>query len=291
MKKLIYLLTIVLTLSGCSVTNKSDDKLNIVTTNFPAYDFARQITGDLAEITLLIPPGAESHSFEPNPKDIINIQAADLFICNGGASEHWIESIASSANVNSMIEMTAYCENLYTDSGYDEHVWCSPVNAISIVEAIYENICLLDPENCDNYTRNRDNFVNELKDLDLTFKNIIENSNNNAIIFADRFPVRYFTDQYELSYLSAFNGCSAEAEPNANDITKLINYVNEKNVKGVFFIEFSNQKIADIICEETGCEKYLFHSCHNISREDFENGETYLSIMKQNAENLRKVIN
>lgn len=291
MKKYFFVLIILLLLTGCSKNSQPDDKINIVASNFPSYDFARQIAGDFAEITLLLPPGAESHSFEPTPKDIINIQSAELFICNGGPSEHWIEDITDTADVKNIIQMSAYGENLYTDDGYDEHIWCSPVNVMSIAQAIYENICILDPQNCDIYTQNRDNFINELKSLDMTFKEILDKSENDTVIFADRFPVRYFTEQYNLSYLSAFHGCSGEAEPNASDITKLINYVKENNVKGVFYIEFSNEKIADIVCEETGCEKYLFHSCHNVSKEDFDKGETYLSIMKQNAENLRKVLN
>lgn len=292
MKKILSILIVLLLLTGCSNNiNKTDGKIKIVASNFPAYDFAQQIAGDLAEITLLLPPGAESHSFEPTPKDIINIQSSDLFICNGGTSEHWIESITASADVKNIIQMSGYSETLYTDDGYDEHVWCSPVNVMSIAQAIYENICILDSENCDIYTQNRDKFINELKSLDVTFKEITDKSQNKTIIFADRFPVKYFTEEYNLSHLSAFHGCSGEAEPNASDITKLINFVKENNVKGVFFIEFSNEKIADIVCEETGCEKYLFHSCHNISKEDFDKGETYLSIMKKNAENLRKVIN
>ena len=187
--------------------------------------------------------------------------------------------------------MTAYSENLYTDKGYDEHVWCSPVNSIAISQAIYEELCIIDPDNINTYTENYNNYVKELTKLDLVFKDIINNSKTATVVFADRFPAKYFTEEYNLNYFSAFPGCSEEAEPSAAVVASLIEKVRNEKLKGVFYIEFSNQKIADIICEETGCEKYLFHSCHNISKEEFNSGETYVSIMTKNAENLRKVLN
>ena len=291
MKKIITLILIVFCLTGCANHNQEKDKVTIVTSNFPAYDFARQIAGNNANISLLLPPGAESHSFEPTPKDIITIQTSDLFICNGGESESWVNSLTETLDVENIVQMTAYSENLYTDKGYDEHVWCSPVNSIAISQAIYEELCIIDPDNINTYTENYSNYVKELTQLDLVFKNIINNSKTPTVVFADRFPAKYFTEEYNLNYFSAFPGCSEEAEPSAAVVASLIEKVRSEKIKGVFYIEFSNQKIADIICEETGCEKYLFHSCHNISKEEFNSGETYVSIMTKNAENLRKVLN
>lgn len=292
MKKIIIsVLILMIIFTGCSQVKTDSSKLTIVTTMFPAYDFARQIAGDKAEIILLVPPGSESHSFEPTPKDIITIQNADIFIYNGGESEHWIENLTKEIDLKNTITMTAFADKLYTDEGYDEHVWCSPLNAISISQAIYEELCSLDPENCDYYTNNRDKFKEELLNLHNTFTEIVENAKNKTVVFADRFPVKYFTEEYGLSHFSAYHGCSAETEPSASKIAELANKVNSEKIKGVFYIEFSNEKIADIICEETNCEKYLFHSCHNVSKSDLENGETYISIMNKNAENLRKVLN
>ncbi len=291
MKKLITLILIVFCLTGCANHNQEKDEITIVASNFPAYDFARQIAGNNANINLLLPPGAESHSFEPTPKDIITIQTSDLFICNGGESEAWVNSLTETLDVENIIQMTAYSENLYTDKGYDEHVWCSPVNSIAISQAVYEELCIIDPDNINTYTENYSNYVKELTNLDLVFKDIINNSKTATVVFADRFPAKYFTEEYNLKYFSAFPGCSEEAEPSAAVVASLIEKVRNEKLKGVFYIEFSNQKIADIICEETGCEKYLFHSCHNISKEEFNSGETYVSIMTKNAENLRKVLN
>lgn len=291
MKKMILLIAFVFLLSSCNNIKQTDSKINIVTTNFPAYDFARQIAGDNADIMLLLPPGSESHSFEPSPKDIVNIQSADLFIYNGSESDSWIDNLKETIEIENTVAMFAYADTLYTDEGYDEHVWCSPVNAISIVKAIYEELCLLNPENAESYTINRDKYIKELQTLDEIFKEIVSSSEKKTVVFADRFPVKYFTEEYGLSHFSAYPGCSSEAEPSASTIASLIQKVNTEKISGVFYIEFSNEKIADIVCEETGCEKYLFHSCHNISKSDFENGETYVSIMYRNADNLRKALN
>lgn len=291
MKKIIYLILLVFMLSGCGNTSYDDGKISIVTTNFPAYDFARQIAGETADIKLLLPPGAESHTFEPAPKDIVDIQNSDLFICNGGTSEEWVNSLTNSIDIKRTIKMLSYTDTLYTDEGYDEHIWCSPVNALSICQAVYEEMCSIDSENINIYTENYNNIREELISLDNTFKEIVNNSKTKTVIFADRFPAKYFIEEYNLECYSAFPGCSEEAEPSASSVSLIINKVKDEQINGVFYIEFSNQKIADVVCEETGCKKYLFHSCHNISKEDFESGKTYISIMKNNAENLRKVLN
>lgn len=291
MRKILTTIILIVLLSGCTIEQNTNNKITIVATNFPAYDFTRQIVGDNANIQLLLPPGADSHSFEPTPKDIVNIQSSDLLVCNGGESEAWVNSLTDSSSLKNVISMLSLAPNLYTDEGYDEHVWCSPVNAIAISQAIYEWVCAIDPDNINIYTENYENYITELKNLDKTFRDISENSLTDTIVFADRFPVKYFTEEYNLKHFSAFPGCSEDAEPSAAVVAELIKKVENQNLKGVFYIEFSNMKIADIICEETGCEKYLFHSCHNISREDFDSGETYISIMMRNADNLRKVLN
>ncbi len=292
MKKLILLtLTITIILSGCGQVTETTDKLTIVTTMFPAYDFARQIAGDKAEIILLVPAGTESHSYEPTPRDMIKIQASDLFICNGGESEHWVEELTDSTSLKSVLKMTSYVKSLPDEEGHDEHVWCSPLNAVSISQAIYEELCNIDAKNIDCYTDNYNLFKEQLLKLHNTFNEIVQDAENKTVVFADRFPVKYFTEEYGLTHFSAYSGCSTEAEPSASLIAELANKVKTENIKGVFYIEFSNEKIADIICEETGCEKYLFHSCHTVSKNDIENGETYVSIMTKNAENLRKVLN
>ena len=292
MRKIILLLLVMtLIFTGCTPKAETSDKLTIVTTMFPAYDFARQIAGDKAEIILLVPAGTESHSYEPTPKDMIKIQNSDLFICNGGESEHWVEELTNETTLNSMLKMTSFVKALPEEEGHDEHVWCSPLNAVSISQAIYEELCNLDTENTEFYTENYKLFKEQLLNLHDTFKEIVENAENKTVVFADRFPVRYFTEEYGLSHFSAYSGCSTEAEPSASLIAQLANKVKTENIKGVFYIEFSNEKIADIICEETGCEKYLFHSCHTVSKNDIEHGETYISIMTKNAENLRKVLN
>ena len=170
----------------------------------------------------------------------------------------------------------------------DEHVWTSPENAVKIVECISDRLCEVDAENAGKYQENTKKYVEELNNLDSRFKEIVSESNTKTMVFGDRFPFRYFADAYKINYYAAFPGCSSESEPSASTIAFLIDKVNDEKIPAVFTIEFSNKKIAETISESTGAEILEFHSCHNITSEDMKNGETYISIMNRNADNLQK---
>lgn len=281
----------------CSCGNKGfndNGKINIVTTCFPAYDFARELCKDNANIILLLKPGQESHDFEPTPADIINIQKSDLFICVGGENEKWVESLIEnekSLNVLKMLDVVeGHSDSHEHDHTHDEHVWTSPVNAIKIVEAINASLCAISEENSEVFNKNLEEYKVKLNELDCKFKEITNQSDSKLIVFADRFPVRHFTDEYSLEVVSVFSGCSSQSEPSAAAVATVIETVKEKSVKAVFYTEFSNQKTADTVCSETGCKKLLFHSCHNLTKEEFNSGETYYSLMLKNAENLKTAI-
>lgn len=321
-KKLIYLIVLiifVLSLTACSFeTNKQESnngKLSIVTTIFPQYDFARQIVGDKADVTMLLKPGSESHSYEPTPQDIKTIQNCDLFIYTGGENEVWVEDILNSmgekkpqslklidcvTTVNEEIVegMEHNHEHEHEDNHehedkeeIDEHVWTSPKNAIKIVDKISDLICSKDSKNADTYKNNTQNYIADLQDLDKSLTYVVDNAKCNTIIFGDRFPFRYLVDDYGLKYYAAFAGCSSETEASASTISFLIDKVNEEKTPVVFTIEFSNEKIADSICEVTGAKKLKLNSCHNLSDDEMQAGETYLSLMKNNVENLRDALN
>lgn len=307
MRRITYCLAIIallFSLTACGQTQTVNEKgLNIVTTVFPAYDFARAIAGDENTVTLLVPPGSEAHSFEPTPQDMIRIENCDLLICNGGESEAWLEEILEASdgkiNVLSMLDCVSALteevkEGMQTkeEGGeeYDEHVWTSPVNAELISKAICLELSKIDMENAENYTRRCADYCEELSKLDTAFRTAVENGSSDTLIFADRFPVRYFVEEYGLNYFAAFPGCADDAEPSAKTVAFLIDRVREENVPAVFYIEFSNEKMADIICEETGCEKLLFHSCHNVSADDISNGVTYLELMTANVETVREAL-
>lgn len=325
MKRILYIalaVTFVLCLAGCgenddggsSATSPKSgadgsEAVSVVATIFPQYDFVRQIAGDKAEITMLLPPGSESHSYEPTPQDIITIQNADIFIYVGGESDKWIDSILDSMDTNNMqlislmdvVEAVEeeHVEGMQAEGGdegtedaeYDEHVWTSPFNAIKIVDYITDTLCDVDPENEDYYRENTAAYNLELTALDRQFHEIVDSGERNTIIFSDRFPLRYFADEYGLTYYAAFPGCSSETEASAATVAFLIDKVNAEEIPVVFYIEMSNEKMADTIAESTGAEKLLFHSCHNITKADFEAGVTYLELMQQNLENLREALN
>lgn len=303
MKRLIaILLCLCLMLCGCTAEPEKphdETKLQIVCTSFPAYDFAREIAGDRAELTLLIKPGSEVHSYEPTPKDMIRIQESDLFICNGGESEQWAETLIT-PKLNTIYMMDCVdaveesADGIYNaedgEPELDEHVWTSPLNAIKISEEICNALCMLDTDNAEAYKTNFTAYKAQLMALDREFRQVIKNSGKHTLVFADRFPMRYFALEYGLDCYAAFPGCSSETEPSAKTVAYLIDRVREDKIPAVLYMEFSNQKMADVICEDTGCRKLPFYSAHSVSAEQFEQGVSYLDLMRINLNSLKEAL-
>lgn len=303
MKRLIaILLCLCLMLCGCTAQPEKphdETKLQIVCTSFPAYDFAREIAGDRAELTLLIKPGSEVHSYEPTPKDMIRIQESDLFICNGGESEQWAETLIT-PKLNTIYMMDCVdtveesADGIYNaedgEPELDEHVWTSPLNAIKISEEICNALCKLDTDNAEAYKTNLAAYKAQLMALDREFRQVIKNSGKHTLVFADRFPMRYFALEYGLDCYAAFPGCSSETEPSAKTVAYLIDRVREDKIPAVLYMEFSNQKMADVICEDTGCNKLPFYSAHSVSAEQFGQGVSYLDLMRINLNSLKEAL-
>ena len=304
------------------------DPIKVVTTNFPGYDFVRAVGGNLVQIKMLLPPGAESHSFEPTPKDMIEIQGADLFVATGGENEEWVERILESFGKSApktvrMIEMVdavpeKIVEGMEHDHDHDhdrhddhdhdthddhdhdrhddheieldEHVWTSPRNAMIIVNKLGKTLSELDPANADVYAANAGAYAAKLADLDKEYKDLVAGAVRKTIIVGDRFPLRYLADAYGLNYFAAFTGCSTDTEASAGTIAFLIDEVKEHQIPIVFYIEFSNQKIANAIAEATGAKTREIHSAHNVSKQDFESGVTYYDLMKKNLIVLKEAL-
>ncbi|MDR1105914.1 MAG: metal ABC transporter substrate-binding protein [Treponema sp.] len=300
-------LTLTLAAKGRGDTGKADGKLNVVTTIFPPYDFVREIAGNNVNLTMLLPPGAESHSFEPTPRDIITVQNCDVFIYVGGESDAWVEEILESMDKSRMeivtlMDCVDVVEELIVEGmeeeeeeeregpEYDEHVWTSPKNAGLIVQKIAGVLQRRDPSSAALYEKNTASYLAKLAALDNSFGNMINGAARKTFVFGDRFPFRYFADAYGLSYFAAFPGCSTETECSAATIAFLINKVKAEKIPVVFHIELSNEKIADTICEETGAKKLLFHAVHNISKNDFDRGENYYDLMTRNIQNLKEAL-
>lgn len=312
MKKTISLflaLIVILSLCACKSPEKeNNDKLSVIAVLFAEYDLASHVSGGTADVTMLLPPGSESHSYDPTPQDIISIKNCDVFICGGGESDSWIDSVLSSVDSDNcaVIKMTEVCElkeeetveGMQEEKGeesdeeeYDEHVWTSPKNAVLILNEIERVFCEKDEKNADAYRKNAQEYRHEIEELDREFQAVRKSAVRDEIIFADRFPMRYFTDEYSLKYYAAFPGCSSEAEPSAKTVKFLIDKVREDSIPVVFTIEFSNKAIAYAIKEETGAEILEFHSCHNVTKEQFASGVSYISLMRQNLENLKEALN
>jgi zinc transport system substrate-binding protein len=306
---LIMAAVILFGVSGCkpgkNVARSVNGKINVTVTVFPPYDFVRAVAKDKVNLNLLLPPGAESHSFEPSPRDIITVQNSDIFIYIGGESDAWVDRILESMNTDNM-EILAMLETVEAveeeivegmeeegedeEAAYDEHVWTSPINAMLIVNAITRLLCEADPANADFYLGNSIDYINKLAELDNAFREVIIGAKRNTIIFADRFPFRYFADAYGLNYYAAFPGCSTETEPSAATVAFLINKIKAEKIPVVFHIELSNERMADAISGETRAKKLLLHACHNVSKRDFDAGLGYLDFMRKNVENLREAL-
>lgn len=174
---------------------------------------------------------------------------------------------------------------------YDEHIWTSPVNAMTLSEVIAGTLCEMDESNQEIYRENLAEYEEKLSALDQKFRDIAEHGKRRLVVFGDKFPLRYFFDKYGLEYRAAFSGCSTDTEPSAKTIAYLIDKVRELDIPAVYYLELSSHRVAEIIGEETGAEPLLFHSCHNVTRREFDSGVTYLELMEQNAVNLSKGLN
>lgn len=311
-------------LSSCGKADKRDGKLLIVTTLFPQYDFAKQIAGDKAEVKLLLSPGTEAHSYDPTPSDIVDINESDLFIYTGDYMETWaakiikgLEKDVNILDVSDKVEIIktedeeshshSEEEHIYSEENiddneeneghsghnhiYDPHIWTSLSNAKIMVQNIVDELVKIDSENEDYYRANGEKYLLELTELDNRFKEVVENSDIKTIYFADKFAMYYFVKDYGLDYVSAYDSCSSETEPSAKLVAEMIDEVKENNAPAIYYAELSNHKAADTISKETGAKEYLLHSCHNISKDEYKNGVTYISLMEQNLENLKKGLN
>lgn len=298
MKKLFFLLLVIMLLpiAGCSSNISDSTKIQITASLFPQYDFARQIGGDKVEVSLLLPAGQESHLYDPSPSDMAKISKSDLFIYTGDIMEGWAGDIASSVggnvkvlDVSRNIELYAHNEGEHShEHSLDPHIWLDFDNAKKMCANIATELILLSPENEAYFTENLVNYTNMLAKLDEDFKKEFENGQSKDLIFGGRFAVGYLTRKYNISYKSAYDSCSANSEPSVQDIAALSDYVKANDIKVVFCEEFSDPKIAREIASANNAEVLTLHSCHNTSVEERNEGATFVSIMTENLNNIRK---
>ena len=306
---LLMLAVTTLMLVGCAtMAEDANEMLSIVVTDFPCYDFVRAVAGDNAEVTMLIRPGSEVHSYEPSPSDVLAMTEADMFIYIGGESDSWVDGMLSSLGNEAphALRMYGCVEGLeeaeghhshdhhdddHHDHAYDEHIWTNPVYAMQMVEAVAGELIAIDPENADAYRANADSYIAQIGEIDAEIRGIVSGAARNCLVFGDRFPFMHMACEYGIDYAAAFPGCTAESEPSAQTIMALIEKVVSEDIPVVYVIEMSTGNVASAIAEETGAEIATLHSIQNVSVDEFNAGETYVSIMWKNVEALRKGLN
>lgn len=304
------------TAAGCAAAPKEDDgTLDIVCTIFPQYDFARSIAGDVpgVNIKMLLGAGQESHDFDPSSKDIAAVHDCDIFVYVGGESDVWVRDMLESVDTESKTvislmdavepEKEETVEGMETeehgDDGdhgaidhveYDEHVWTSPKNAIVITEAIADAMCRHMPENADAFRENCKEYTELIGKADEGFSTLVSGKESPTIVVADRFPLLYFCKAYGIEYFAAFSGCAASTEPSSKTVQFLIEKVKSEKIPAVFKMDMSQGNVAKTVAEATGAKVMTFYSCHTVSSEDFESGETYVSMMQKNLAALSEAL-
>ena len=294
-------------LSG-SVTVYKKEKASVVATTFAPYDFSRQIAGEDAEVSMLLAPGEESHTFEPTAADIMKIEECDVFVYGGGESDEWVKSMLSSIDTGkiSVVRMMDVTENLREemlegmedeehehddedrDEEYDEHVWTSPKNAERIVFAINKALCERDPEHKNGYEERTRQYLEKLSALDEEFEAFSKKAAGRHFVVGDRFPFKYLADEYSLEFYAAFPGCSAQSDANPTTIAFLSEKVRNEKIPVIYKVDLSTGSVARSIADSTGAKVETLWSCHVISADDFKNGETYLSLMQRNLSALER---
>ncbi len=309
MKKALYFVllsfTFLFILTGC----KTKKNVDIISTCFAGYDFAKGIAKDKLECDMLLEPGEELHDYSPSVGDIERILNSKIFIYIGGESDsEWVEKQIlpqiKKDKITIINMMDVLEDNLYyeedpeeneTEDEYDEHVWTSITNAKILVNSIYEEIVKIDSENTSFYTTNKDNYISELDKIDSNIKEVINSTTKRLLVFADRFPLLYFIKEYNLEYDAACSGCESAKEANPKTIERLIKKVKDNDLKVIFVIELSESKIADTIISDLKgngitVSKKTFYSMHNVSKDDYKNGLTYIDYMNMNIESLKEAL-
>lgn len=291
--------------------SKTDSKkITVITTLFPMYDFAKNIGQDKIEVKLLLPPGVEAHAYEPKPSDIIKINKADIFIYTGEFMEPWAHDIIEGINKNVKIVNSSNGielikqegeenqeeidqhekEEHHHHSGVDPHIWLDFENTKTMVKNIADALEKVDPQNAIFYQNNLKTYQIKLLDLDENYKNTIATCKTKTIIYGGHYAFGYMAKKYELNYLAA-QGFSPDSEPTVKDMISLIEQIKKDNIGYIFYEELTSPKIAETLSRETNTKMLLLNGAHNLTKEDYEAGASYISLMEGNLKNLAEGLN
>ncbi len=293
MKKIILCFILLLSLVSCTNKPVTTSNFTIVTSIFPIYSLVKELVPNDTNVVMLVPPGANTHSFEPTPNDIIAIQKSNIMFTIGGENETWltktIDAIDKKDSIVQLIKSVEVHEEEHEeDHHHDEHIWTSLRNSEAMVKTITD--ALIETKHFDNdqLIKNRDRVLSTLQQYDNEIKALTDTKK--TIMVADHNPFNYFAHDYDLTIISPYVNCNNDADVSSKVIQELIETVKEKNITTIATIEFSDQLIAKTISEATSCAIVQLHSCHNVSLDDFNNNVTYLSIMKNNIQVLKQLL-
>jgi len=309
MKRLVIIFFIIFIFLVSCKKESNEKNITIVTTLFPLYDFAKEVGKDRVNVVLILPPGAEPHSYEPSPKDIVKINEAKIFIYIGESLEKWADNILNSISNKDLIVIEAekyveeyldegekenheeneeYEEKDHNHSGKDPHIWLDFEIDKNIVNKIAESLAKVDPQNRDFYFENAKIYNERLNQLDKEYKNTIEKCQIKTIMYAGHFAFGYLARRYNLIHISPYSGFSSESEPTPQKIMEMIDNIKKNNIDYIFYEELIDPKLAKIISKEANVKMELLNAAHNITKKDLEKNISFIEIMTSNLEKLKK---
>jgi zinc transport system substrate-binding protein len=289
--------------------SKDTSKIQVIATLYPEYDFVSRIGGDKVDVTLLLGPGVEAHTYEPSVKNMKEISDSDIFIYTGNAMEPWAQTVIDSITTDcaivdcskniELIDMDKFMEEYSildedthihnkeeNDYDYDGHIWLNPQNCLVMIDTICKELVKLDPENKNYYETNAENYKIEIEALDKEIEDTLQENNIDILVFGGEFAYAYFCERYNLKVATCYTACGEDSEPSVSRIKKIIDLINSNNISKVFYEELSEGTVANMISEETNAKGIVFNTIHNVSKEENKAGVNYVSIMKENLEKI-----
>ncbi len=297
------LIVAVLLVAGCvnNAQKEPEDKITIVTTLFPLYEFAKEVGGENVSVSLLLPPGAEAHTFEPRPSDIQKINNADIFLYIGAGMEPWAHDIVEGINNENLLLLDASSKvtllktenhdehehnHEHHHGDYDPHFWLDFENDKKIVDAIAQILSQKDPSNKEMYMNNARQYNARLSSLNQEYDNGLSDCKQNTFISGGHSAFTYIAHRYNLQAISAF-GISPNSEPTPQKIKEIIDLTKEHNIKYIYFERLLNPKMADTIAKETDAKTLVLNPAHNLLKDQFQQGVTFIALMEENLQNLK----
>jgi zinc transport system substrate-binding protein len=293
---IIIIITVVFVFKNNRTKKQDSPRISVVTTLFPLYDFTKNIGGDHVDVSLLLPPGVEAHSFEPTPSDIVTINRSDVFVYTGAFMEPWAEDIIAGMQNNTVVIVNTSAhiplineDEDHTDEpshiGADPHVWLDFDNAQKMVTAIAEALSQKDPAHADDYHTNATQYKETLMKLDHAYATTLAQCRQRDIVYGGHYAFGYMSKKYDLHYEAAY-GISPNAEPSARDLAQLVEQIKKNDTKTIFYEDLISPKIAETLAQETDAKLLALTPAGNISKEDYQNDTTFIMLMEKNLQNL-----